>query len=136
MTTVRDVMSTELVTVEASTLMMDVAVAMSSARVGSAVVMDQGRFVGIFTERDILTAFSSSLADPARVSPVSKIMTPNPRTIGPDATVGEAMDAMLDGGFRHLPVIEGEKLVGIVSMRDLARAVTKSPATAGKPPQR
>jgi CBS domain-containing protein len=52
-------------------------------------------------------------------------MTWNPLTIGPDATVGEAMDRMLDGGFRHLPVMDGATLVGIVSMRDLARSISK-----------
>ncbi len=125
MTTVRDVMSTDLVTVEPSTMMIDAAAAMSSARVGSVLVLEEGALVGIFTERDILSAFERIRADPARVSPVSKAMTWNPLTIGPDATVGEAMDRMLDGGFRHLPVMDGGTLVGIVSMRDLARSISK-----------
>jgi CBS domain-containing protein len=56
---------------------------------------------------------------------MSKGMTRDPLTIGPNATVGEAMDRMLDGGFRHLPVMEGGTLVGIVSMRDLARSISK-----------
>jgi CBS domain-containing protein len=55
---------------------------------------------------------------------MSKGMTWDPRTIGPNATVGEAMDRMLGGGFRHLPVMEGGTLVGIVSMRDLARSIS------------
>jgi hypothetical protein len=96
-TTVRDVMSTDLVTVEPSTMMTEAAAAMSSARVGSVLVLEEGALVGIFTERDILSAFEQSRADPARVSPVSKGTTRNPLTIGPDATVGEAMDKMLDG---------------------------------------
>jgi hypothetical protein len=49
----------------------------------------------------------------------------DPLTIGPNATVGEEMDRLLDGGFRHLPVMEGGTLVGIVSMRDLARSISK-----------
>lgn len=124
-TTVRDVMSTDLVTVEPSTMMIDAAAAMSSARVGSVLVLEEGALVGIFTERDILSAFERTRADPARVSPVSKAMTWNALTIDPDATVGEAMDRMLDGGFRHLPVMDGGTLVGIVSMRDLARSISK-----------
>jgi CBS domain-containing protein len=124
--TVRDVMSTDVITVEPSTLMIEAARTMSAARVGSAIVMNEGALAGIFTERDIMTAFEKAHADPARVSPVSSAMTWNPMTIGPDASVGEAMDLMLDGGFRHLPVVEGDRLVGIVSMRDLARAVSKS----------
>jgi CBS domain-containing protein len=124
-TTVRDVMSTDLITVEPSTMMIEAAGAMSKARVGSVLVMKDGALVGIFTERDILSAFELVRADPARVSPVSKGMTLDPLTIDPDATVGEAMDRMLDGGFRHLPVMDGGKLVGIVSMRDLARSISK-----------
>jgi CBS domain-containing protein len=125
-TTVRDVMSADLVTVEPSTMMTEAAAAMSAARVGSVLVLEEGALVGIFTERDILSAFEQLRADPARVSPVSKGMTWNPLTIGPAATVGEAMDRMLDGGFRHLPVMDGRTLVGIVSMRDLARSMSKS----------
>ena len=49
----------------------------------------------------------------------------DPLTIGPNATAGEAMDRMLDGGFRHLPVMDGRTLIGIVSMRDLARSISK-----------
>ncbi|MDP9232432.1 MAG: CBS domain-containing protein, partial [Actinomycetota bacterium] len=80
-TTVRDVMSTDLVTVEPSTMMTEAAAAMSSARVGSVLVLEEGALVGIFTERDILSAFEQFRADPARVSPVSKGMTWNPLTI-------------------------------------------------------
>src|SRR5438093_10160379 len=89
-TTVRDVMSADVVTVEPSTMMTEAAAAMSSAGVGSLLVLEDGGLVGIFTERDILSAFEQLRADPARVSPVSKGMTRDPLTIGPDATVGEA----------------------------------------------
>jgi CBS domain-containing protein len=52
-------------------------------------------------------------------------MTAEPETIHPDAPAGDALDRMLSGGFRHLPVINGDTLVGVVSMRDLARALSK-----------
>jgi CBS domain-containing protein len=52
-------------------------------------------------------------------------MTENPVTIGPDASVGEALDLMLSRGFRHLPVIENDRVVGVVSMRDLAKNISK-----------
>lgn len=106
-------------------MMIEAVRAMSKARVGSVLVLGDGALVGIFTERDVLRAFDQMHADPARVSPMSKAMTRDPLTIGPNATVGEAMDRMLDGGFRHLPVMEGGTLVGIVSMRDLARSISK-----------
>ncbi|MGE5225472.1 MAG: cyclic nucleotide-binding/CBS domain-containing protein [Planctomycetaceae bacterium] len=125
--TIRDVMEIELVTVAPTTMMIEAAGAMSSARVGSVLVLDEGRLVGILTERDILGAFERSRADPARVSPVSACMTPDPQTIAADATVGQALDQMLSGGFRHLPVLDGEALVGVVSMRDLARSISKDP---------
>jgi CBS domain-containing protein len=125
MTTVREVMSTDLVAVEPSTMMIEAVRVMSQARVGSVLVLKDGELVGIFTERDVLRAFDQMHADPARVSPMTKGMTGDPLTIDANATVGEAMDRMLDGGFRHLPVIESGALVGIVSMRDLARSISK-----------
>lgn len=125
MTTVREVMSTELITVAPSAMMSQAVGTMSKAGVGSILVLEGGALMGIFTERDVVRAFDQLHADPARVSPISKGMTRDPKTIDPDATVGEAMDRMLDGGFRHLPVMEGRMLVGIVSMRDLARSISK-----------
>ena len=126
MTTVREVMSTELVTVDPSIMVTDAAHLMSTARAGSVLVLEGGSLVGIFTERDIMRALGLvSKADEARVSAVSRWMTPDPVTIGPEATSGEALDVMLSGGFRHLPVLEGDKLVGVVSMRDLARSISK-----------
>jgi len=125
MTTVREVMSTDLITVAPSAMMSQAVGTMSQAGVGSVLVLEGGALLGIFTERDVLRAFDHLHADPARVSPISMGMTQDPQTIDPDATVGEAMDRMLDGGFRHLPVMEGGRLVGIVSMRDLARSISK-----------
>jgi CBS domain-containing protein len=125
MKTVREVMSTALVTVNPSAMMIEVARVMSNAGVGSALVLDGDSLVGIFTERDILRVFEQMHADPGRVAPVSNGMTRDPETIDPDASVGTAMDLMLDRGFRHLPVTEGGVLVGVVSMRDLARSIAK-----------
>ena len=125
MTTVRDVMHTDLVSVDPTAMSIEAAQAMSSAKVGSALVVQGGALVGIFTERDIMRAFQLDTADHVRVSPVSRWMTADPVTIEPDASVGDALDRMLDGGFRHLPVVEGGDLVGVVSMRDLARSISK-----------
>jgi CBS domain-containing protein len=126
LTTVREIMTTELVTVDPSITVTAAARAMSTARAGSVLVVEHGSLLGIFTERDILRAVaSSSKADAARVSSVSKWMTRDPLTVGPDASVGEALDRMLSGGFRHLPVMEGQTVVGVVSMRDLARSIAK-----------
>jgi len=121
-TTVREIMSTELVTVDPTATLTETARVMFAGRAGSALVLRDGTLVGIFTERDILRALGdSSSADLARVSPVSKWMSEDPETIGPETLIGEALDRMLFGGFRHLPVMDGEAVVGMVSMRDLAR---------------
>jgi CBS domain-containing protein len=126
LTTVREVMSKELVTVDPSINLIEAAREMSTSRVGSVLVLQEGVLSGIFTERDILRALAESAsADLARVSPISTRMVRDPVTIGPDASVGEALDRMLVGGFRHLPVMEGSSLVGVVSMRDLAKSITK-----------
>jgi CBS domain-containing protein len=124
-TTVRDIMSTALITAEPSMPLIDAAVTMSSAGVGSVLVVEEGTLIGIFTERDIVSSLERSSADSAPSSPVSDAMTRNPTTIGADATVREAMAQMLGGGFRHLPVFDGEMLVGVVSMRDLAREISE-----------
>jgi CBS domain-containing protein len=124
LTTVREIMSTELATVDPSTQLTEAARVMSAARAGSVLVIDGGSLVGIFTERDILRALgNSSTADLARVSTVSKWMAREPVTVGPETTVAEALNQMLFGGFRHLPVMEGDAVVGMISMRDLAKSM-------------
>ena len=126
MTTVREVMTEELVTVEPSANLIEAARAMSAGLAGSVLVMRGGSLAGIFTERDIPRALAASpSADAGRVSHVERWMTPDPTTIGPEATAGEALDVMLSGRFRHLPVMEKGVVVGVVSMRDLVRATAK-----------
>ena len=124
MTPVREIMRAELATVDPSTQLMEAARVMSAARAGSVLVIDGDTLVGIFTERDILRALAdSSSPDRARVSSVSPWMARDPVTVAPETTVAEALNQMLLGGFRPLPVIEGDSVVGMVSMRDLARSM-------------
>lgn len=121
---VREIMSTQLVAIEPSANVTQAAGAMSAGHTGSVLVLDGGSLVGIFTERDIVRALTSSAsADLARTSSVARWMTADPVTIGPDTTLGEALNQMLFGGFRHLPVIEAGEVVGVVSMRDLAKSL-------------
>ena len=98
----------------------EVAAAMVRGRVGSAVVTQGPVVVGIFTERDVLRA-AASRAD-LTVSPVSRWMTADPQTADPEVDSDRATEVMLAMGFRHLPVMEGNTLVGIVSLRDLLSA--------------
>jgi CBS domain-containing protein len=89
---------------------------MAARNVGSIVVLDGGRLVGILTERDLLRAFARATP---RETPVRQCMTPNPETCEATATLEHATVLMLHGGFRHLPIVEGERVVGMLSMRDL-----------------
>jgi CBS domain-containing protein len=117
-TTVREVMSVGLVTVEPTATIAEAATVMGADHVSSAMVISDGRPVGIFTERDVVRA----LADhpDAAHRPVSEYMTPDPITIAPEATVDQALEVMLRCDFRHLPVTQDEMLIGVVSIRDLS----------------
>ncbi len=86
--------------------------------IGALPVIEEGRLIGILSERDILRR--GICADrPLPETPVAEIMTPSPQTTRPDCSVAEALMQMTAGGFRHLPVVEGERLVGIISVRDI-----------------
>jgi len=120
MTAVREVMTEQLVTVEPSTSVAAAVTVMGIQRVGAVLVMEDARLEGIFTERDLVRALSYDIG--AASQPVAHWMTRNPFTVGPEAPVERALEIMLGGHFRHLPVMEGDILVGIVSIRDLSRA--------------
>ena len=124
MATLREIMSTNLVTVAISATVAEAATVMGSTRVGSALVMDGERLAGIFTERDIVRALSQDFDAPTH--PLRHWMTPDPLTVSPDLTVKDALDIMLNRGFRHLPVMEDERVVGMVSIRDLSKANLQS----------
>ena len=81
------------------------------------VVRDDGALAGIFTERDALFRVLAEGRDP-KTTPLGEVMTPHPQTISPDKPFGHAMLMMYDGGFRHVPVIENGRPVGMVSARD------------------
>jgi CBS domain-containing protein len=117
MTALRDLMSTQVALTSPDTSVADAAASMVRANIGSAIVM-QGRFLaGILTERDVLRSAASG-AD-LRVTRVSDWMTPDPQSASPDTSVEEAAEIMLKNGFRHLPVVEGREVCGVISLRDL-----------------
>jgi CBS domain-containing protein len=120
MVAIRDLMSSAVVDADPQTSVAQAAAAMVAAGVGSAIIM-QGSFVaGILTERDVLRAAASG--QDLRVSPVAEWMTPDPQSAGPDVAAEEAAQIMLLHGFRHLPVVEGKQVCGVVSLRDLFAA--------------
>lgn len=119
MVTIRDVMSERIVTVDPDVTVAEAATVMGSRGIGSALVMRGERLEGIFTERDIVRALGEHFDAAGHL--VHNWMTPDPITVNSSASVPEALDLMLSKGFRHLPVMEGDRLVGMVSLRDLGR---------------
>ena len=118
MAKVREVMKTRLHMVEPTATVGEALSLMAQQRIGSALVMDGSRLIGIFTERDTVRAISQSHDAPSHE--ISSWMTPNPQTVDPEVDTDEALQTMLDRGFRHLPVVEDGRVIGMVSMRDLA----------------
>jgi CBS domain-containing protein len=90
---------------------------MKEHRIGAVLVIDEGRLAGIFTERDALFRVIAEGRDPAKTR-VAEVMTANPRTIAPDRPFGHALHLMHEGGFRHVPVVDDGRPLGVVSARD------------------
>ena len=120
MASVRSVMSTEVVTLPGSTPMVEAARHMVRRHIGSVLVVDGTMLSGILTERDVLRA-AAKPADMAAEA-ISRWMSPEPICCSPEVDTEEAAEMMLSGGFRHLPVVDGTGLLGIVSLRDVLSA--------------
>ena len=121
-------MSRDLLSIEADVSISEVAQRMVDRNVGAVLVLDDGRLTGILTERDVLRAVAEGLSDNTRVA---DCMTAHPETIGPDDTTEHAVVLMIHGGFRHLPVVDGDDLVGVISIRDLVALVLEDTAPRG-----
>ncbi len=115
MGTLGEIVKPTFITVAPEDTLGEVAERMSAQNVGAVVVKDFGRLIGILTERDMLRAMAARVhTSDARVR---QWMTEDPITASPDTTFDEASKIMLDKGFRHLPVVDGETILGIVSLR-------------------
>lgn len=124
---VSDLMSAPVVTASPGQTVSSAADAMVLAGVGSVVVVgDPGLPVGILTERDLVRA-SAAGAD-ARLTTVGEWMTATPEMVAPTVSIDVALDTLARGGYRHIPVVDGSGLVGIVSMRDLMKVASIRPA--------
>jgi CBS domain-containing protein len=128
MPVVRKHMSRNLLSVEPGETITQVAQRMVERNVGAVLVLDGGRPVGIMTERDLMRAVARGLHGDAVVA---EYMTKDPETIAPDDTTQHAAVLMIHGGFRHLPVVEGDDVVGILSIRDLMRVALEDSAPRG-----
>jgi CBS domain-containing protein len=128
MTQLSEVMRRDYITVAPEDTLGEVAEKMVELNVGSVVVKDFGRLIGILTERDLLKAMAGRVhTSEARVR---EWMTSDPITAAPEMTVEEATQIMLDNNFRHLPVVEGGSVVGVVSLRRVVAGQLASPESA------
>ena len=124
----RNHMSTELLTVDPSAPVTEVAKRMVAKDVGAVLVFEDGALCGILTERDILRAVADGIDD---ATLVRDRMTANPETLDADDTTEHAAVLMIHGGFRHLPVVEQGDVVGVLSIRDLMRVVLEDSVPRG-----
>jgi len=124
----RDHMSRDLLSVSPGDALTEVAQRMVDRDVGAVLVMDGSELAGILTERDVLRAVAAGIEEK---TVVSEWMTRDPDTMAPDDTTQQAAVLMIHGGFRHLPLMEGSDVVGMLSIRDLMRVVLDNAAPRG-----
>ena len=98
---------------------------MAERHIGAILVTEGSRLVGIFSERDILNRVVAKDLDPDATA-VESVMTRNPDTLPPTATIRDAMRLMVAHDYRHVPVVDGQKIIGILSARDIYNNVVKS----------
>jgi CBS domain-containing protein len=129
---VRSGMSTSVVTVAPGCTLHDAARAMANRKVGAAVVIDPEQpGPGIITERDVLMSVGAGQNPDSEV--VSDHLSPELTFAHPDWSLERAAEAMVAGGFRHLVVVDGDKMVGVLSMRDIVRCWVADGATSELP---
>ncbi len=107
----------ELLTAPANTTVSEAARLMKQRRVGAIMVVEDGKLAGVFTERDAVCRVLAEGRD-GNATPLAEVMTGNPRTIKPDDPFVLALQMMHEGRFRHVPVIEEGRPIGMVSARD------------------
>ena len=118
----------EVVTVAPAATVQEIAALISSRRIGAVVVTSDGkRLAGIVSERDVVKAIASRGEAALRLT-AGDIMTTDVITATPRTTLDEAMEMMDAGYFRHLPVLDGDEMIGIISVRDAVRAHIQSQA--------
>jgi len=117
-----------VLSVDAEQTVIEAARLMTEFNIGAVPVLRDGALIGIFSERDLMRRVVAGGRSPA-MTKVSEVMTSKPQTVSADADVDECMQLMREAGFRHLPVMEGAKLLGLISLRDIMMR-TRKPAGA------
>ena len=119
MSTLRDlIQNRKLYTVEATRTVLEAARYMMEHTIGAVPVLRNGDLVGILSERDIMNRVVAVGRTPGTTA-VSEVMTANPRGVSIDESIEECLFVMHEFGFRHLPVLDGKELKGLVSLRDV-----------------
>jgi len=126
MAKLKDLMHTGVVTATPDTAVSEAAASMVRARVGSVIILQGSFLAGILTERDVVRAAASG--EDLSASVVSAWMSRDPQAASLDMSAEEAAQIMLLNGFRHLPVLDGRAVCGVVSIRDLFAAKIRRPA--------
>ena len=127
MATLKEIMTSDVFTTTPDSTVADVAGSMLKGRFGSAIVLQGSVLMGIFTERDVMRAAAAQTD--LTSSRISEWMTGDPVTGGPDMSAEDAAEIMMSQGFRHLPVVERNRVTGIVSLRDILRTrIRRSPS--------
>lgn len=117
MASIDQIMITDLQVASPTDTVADAARRMREAHIGAVLVMEGDALRGIFTERDLLEKVVAEGKDPAS-TPVSQVQTPDPATVRSGTHVKECAAVIREGGFRHLPVVDGDgRAIGIVSSR-------------------
>ena len=119
MSTLREIVKDRKVySTDAGRTVLEAARFMMEHNIGALPVLRNGELAGIVSERDIMNRVVAVGRNPGTTS-VTEIMTANPRSVSADETVEECLFIMQEFGFRHLPIVEGKELKGLVSLRDI-----------------
>jgi CBS domain-containing protein len=109
---------TRVLSVEADQSVLEAARLMTEFNIGALPVLRGGELIGIFSERDLMRRVVAGGRSPGSTK-VSEVMTTKPHTVSADSDLDDCMQLMREAGFRHLPVMEGTRLCGLISMRDI-----------------
>jgi CBS domain-containing protein len=119
MSTLRDLVKDRKVySIDAGNTVLEAARFMTEHNIGALPVLRNGQLAGIFSERDIMNRVVAAGRTPGHTT-VGEVMTPNPRAVNLDESIEECMFIMHEFGFRHLPIVDGKDLKGLVSLRDI-----------------